>query len=446
MSGPAVYRGADLWVEQVRVRAIAERVGTPCYVYSRAAIEARWRDFETPFADAPHRVCYAVKANPSLAVLGLLAGLGSGFDIVSEGELRRVQRAGGDARKVVFSGVGKTADEMQYALSQNIDCFNVESEAELQRLDQVASRMKMRARVALRVNPDVDPQTHPYIATGLRDNKFGIPIADALPIAERMARMRHVELVGLDCHIGSQLLSLTPFEDAFTRLLTLAKVLREHDHPIAHLDAGGGLGVRYQDEEPPAPKQYIARLLGLLAAHGLSDVTLLVEPGRAIVGEAGMLLTRVEYVKHAATKHFAVVDSGMNDLLRPALYDAWHEIVPVERREGPDAIYDIVGPVCESADFLGRDRRLCIAPGDLLAVQTAGAYGASMGSNYNSRPFPPEVMVDGDRFEVVRERQTYEALWALEQTLEEASVTGGSAGATEVPAAGKPSRGGNRPR
>lgn len=414
------YRGRDLWAEQVPLRAIAERVGTPCYVYSRAAIEARWHDFDASFGTAPHRVCYAVKANPSLAVLGLLARLGSGFDIVSEGELRRVQRAGGDAHKVVFSGVGKTVSEMRYALSQQIDCFNVESGAELDRLEHVASEMKTRARVSLRVNPDVDAQTHRYIATGLQDNKFGIPIADALPIAERMRRMRHVTLVGLDCHIGSQLVSLMPFQDAFTRLLEVAKALRDLKHPIAHLDAGGGLGVRYRDEQPPEAQQYVARLLSLLTEHGLSDITLLVEPGRAIVGEAGIVMTRVEYIKPTLTKRFAIVDSGMNDLLRPALYEAWHDIIPVERRDGPVERYDVVGPVCESADVLGHDRPLCIAEGDLLAIRTAGAYGASMGSNYNSRLFPPEVMVDGDRFEVVRERQTYAMLWAGERTLDEA--------------------------
>lgn len=420
MTSSFEYRGRDLWAEQVPVRAIAERVGSPCYVYSRAAIEARWRDFDTAFGAAPHRVCYSVKANSSLAVLGVLARLGSGFDIVSEGELRRVQRAGGDARKVVFSGVGKTAAEMRYALSQQIDCFNVESGAELDRLDRVASEMKTRARVSLRVNPDVDAQTHPYIATGLQDNKFGIPIADAIPMAERMRRMRHVILVGLDCHIGSQLMSLTPFQDALARLLELARALRDLKHPIEHLDAGGGLGVRYRDEQPPEAHQYVARLLALLAERGLSDMTLLVEPGRAIVGEAGILVTRVEYIKPGPTKRFAIVDGGMNDLLRPALYEAWHDIVPVERRDEPVERYDVVGPVCESADFLGRDRPLCVAEGDFLAVRTAGAYGASMGSNYNSRLLPPEVMVDGDRFEVVRERQTYATLWAGEQTLDEA--------------------------
>lgn len=419
MSDPFAYRGTDLWVEQLPLSGIVEEVGTPCYVYSRNAIEDRWRRFDTAFGAAAHRVCYAVKANPSLAVLGLLAGLGSGFDIVSEGELRRVRRAGGDPRKVVFSGVGKTVAEMRYAIGEGIDCFNVESESELERLERTAAAMQAHVRVSLRVNPDVDPDTHPYIATGMRDNKFGIPIAEAPRIAAAMKGMRHLVLVGLDCHIGSQLVSLAPFEDAFARILELAQMLRASGHRLEHLDAGGGLGVRYRDEDPPEPQQYVDRLLAMLAERGLSDLALIIEPGRAIIGEAGILVTTVEYLKSAPSRRFAIVDAGMNDLLRPALYDAWHEIVPVRRRAGPESTYDVVGPVCESADFLGRGRQLCIMEGDLLAVRTAGAYGSSMGSHYNSRLLPPEILVDGNRFEIVRARAAYETLWAGERTMGE---------------------------
>lgn len=413
------YRDAELHAEGAAVRSIVEAVGTPVYIYARTAIEARWREFDDAFGAAPHLVCYAVKANPSLAILSALAGLGSGFDIVSEGELRRVVRAGGDPARVVFSGVGKTADEMRYAMMQGIHCFNVESEPELERLDQVAATMGRSAPVSLRVNPDVDAKTHPYIATGMRDNKFGIPIEDVPRIAARLAGLAHVTLLGIDCHIGSQLTALEPFRDAAGRIFTLIRSLMASGHRIEHVDLGGGLGVQYEQEQPPAPRAYAGMLLEALHRQGLQGLRVLIEPGRAIVGAAGVLVTRVEYLKQTPAKQFAIVDAGMNDLMRPALYDAWHDVVPVTRHGGPAApeavICDIVGPVCESADFLGRARVLRVAAGDLLAIKTAGAYGASMGSNYNSRPMPPEVMVSGDRFQVVRARQPFDALWAQER-------------------------------
>lgn len=413
------YRDAELHAEGTAVRSIVEAVGTPVYIYARTAIEARWREFDDAFGAAPHLVCYSVKANPSLAILSALAGLGSGFDIVSEGELRRVVRAGGDPARVLFSGVGKTADEMRYAMMQGIHCFNVESEPELERLDQVAATMGRRAPVSLRVNPDVDAKTHPYIATGMRDNKFGIPIEDVPRIAARLAGLEHVTLLGIDCHIGSQLTALEPFRDAAGRIFTLVRSLMASGHRIEHVDLGGGLGVQYEQEQPPAPRAYAGMLLEALHRQGLQGLRILIEPGRAIVGAAGVLVTRVEYLKRTPAKQFAIVDAGMNDLMRPALYDAWHDVVPVSRHAGPAApeavICDIVGPVCESADFLGRARVLRVAAGDLLAIKTAGAYGASMGSNYNSRPMPPEVMVSGDRFQVVRARQPFDALWAQER-------------------------------
>ena len=404
-----------LHAEEVPLPAIAERVGTPCYIYSRATLERHWRAFDDAFGDYPHLVCYAVKANSNLAVLNLLARLGSGFDIVSRGELERVLAADGDPAKVVFSGVGKRVEEMERALEVGIRCFNVESEQELERLDRVAGAHGVKAPVSLRVNPDVDPQTHPYISTGLKENKFGFEVRAAAELYRRAAEMPNLQVLGIDCHIGSQLTELQPFLDALDRVLGLIYLLESEGIAIRHLDIGGGLGIRYDTEEPPHPREYAAAVIERL---GVRKLEILVEPGRAIAGNAGILLTRVEYLKHTPHKHFAIVDAAMNDLLRPALYDAWQRIVPVERREGlmPRA-YDVVGPVCETGDFLGKDRELAIEEGDLLAVRSAGAYGFSMSSNYNSRPRAAEVMVDGDRIHVVRERESIESLFAGEATL-----------------------------
>ncbi|HHC72594.1 MAG TPA: diaminopimelate decarboxylase [Thiotrichales bacterium] len=404
-----------LHAEEVPLPAIAERVGTPCYIYSRATLERHWRAFDDAFGDYPHLICYAVKANSNLAVLNLLARLGSGFDIVSRGELERVLAADGDPAKVVFSGVGKRVEEMERALEVGIRCFNVESEQELERLDRVAGAHGVKAPVSLRVNPDVDPQTHPYISTGLKENKFGIEFREAAELYRRAAEMPNLQVLGIDCHIGSQLTELQPFLDALDRVLGLIYLLESEGIAIRHLDIGGGLGIRYDTEEPPHPREYAAAVIERL---GVRKLEILVEPGRAIAGNAGILLTRVEYLKHTPHKHFAIVDAAMNDLLRPALYDAWQRIVPVERREGlmPRA-YDVVGPVCETGDFLGKDRELAIEEGDLLAVRSAGAYGFSMSSNYNSRPRAAEVMVDGDRIHVVRERESIESLFAGEATL-----------------------------
>ncbi|HEX9625844.1 MAG TPA: diaminopimelate decarboxylase [Acidiferrobacterales bacterium] len=416
---PFSYRDAALHAEEVALADIATSVGTPCYVYSRAHIEARWRAFDAAFGGRPHRVCYAVKANSNLAVLNLLARLGSGFDIVSVGELERVLAAGGDARQVVFSGVGKTEAEMRRALEAGIRCFNVESEGELDRLNWVARSMQRRAAVSLRVNPDVDAGTHPYIATGLRNSKFGIPMEQALAVYRRAARLPGIAVVGVDCHIGSQLTGMDPFRDALTRVLVLADALADAGIALKHLDLGGGLGIRYRDETPPAPEEYVGAILAGVAASRHAGVELLIEPGRAIVGNAGVLLTRVEYLKHGATRNFAVVDAAMNDLMRPSLYDAWQEIVPVVKRDADAQVYDVVGPVCESGDFLGRERRLSLAPGDLLAVRSAGAYGSSMSSNYNTRPRAAEVMVDGGRYQIVRRRETVGELFAAESVLKQ---------------------------
>ncbi len=425
MSSPLeafAYRRGELFAEDVPLSAIAARVGTPCYVYSRSMIERRWRAFDEAFGDWPHLVCYAVKACPNLGVLSVLARLGSGFDIVSIGELERVLRAGGNPSKVIFSGVGKSQAEMRRALEVGVHCFNVESAAELERLNETAGASAACALVALRVNPDVDPNTHPYIATGLKENKFGVPINAAMSLYARARSLPHVRVVGIACHIGSQLVALGPFVDALERVLALVDRLRAQGVPIADLDLGGGLGIRYQEEIPPEPRAYVTTLLERLGAHGVQAgaVRILIEPGRALVGEAGVLLTRVEYLKPGGAKSFAVVDAAVNDLLRPALYQAWHDIVPlVATPAGPVGRYDIVGPVCESADFLGRDRELAIAAGDLLAIRTAGAYGASMSSRYNTRALTPEVIVDGERFHVVRRRESIDEMLATESTLPE---------------------------
>ncbi|MGD8311730.1 MAG: diaminopimelate decarboxylase [Gammaproteobacteria bacterium] len=409
------YRGDCLHAEAVDLNALAAAVGTPCYVYSRATLERHWRVFDSALGTHPHLICYAVKANSCLAVLQVLAQLGSGFDIVSGGELERVLQAGGDPARIVFSGVGKRTEEMRRALTAGIRCFNVESEPELQRLNTVAAELDRIAPVSLRVNPDVDAGTHPYISTGLRENKFGIDVTTALTAYRRAAGLSHLRVTGIDCHIGSQLTDITPFVDALDRILELVDRLRAAGIELAHIDIGGGLGIPYRDTEtPPPPDAYAHALLERMQPR---DQELLLEPGRAIAGNAGILLTRVEYLKHTPHRNFAIVDAAMNDLQRPALYDAWHDIVPVVVRGGETACYDVVGPVCETGDFLGRQRRLALAGGDLLAVRSAGAYGFTMSSNYNSRPRAAEVMVDGAAWHVIRERESVTDLWRGEHLL-----------------------------
>jgi diaminopimelate decarboxylase len=403
-----------LFVEDVDLSTLALEHGTPLYVYSRAAIAQQWRAFDSALAGRAHLVCYAVKANSSLGVLNVLARLGSGFDIVSEGELQRVLRAGGDPRKVVFSGVGKREGEMRSALALGIYCFNVESEGELHRLNRVAGEMGKRAPVALRVNPDVDAKTHPYISTGLRDNKFGIGIDSAFAVYQRAAAMPHVDLVGIDCHIGSQLTETAPFVDALSRVLRLVDRLTDAGIVLRHINVGGGLGIRYRDETPPTPQEYVAALLNVLGAR---DCKLTLEPGRCIVGNAGVLLSRIEYVKRGESKNFAIVDAAMNDLIRPALYSAWQDIQPLHHQGRETRLYDVVGPVCETGDFLGKDRELAIEPGDLLAVFSAGAYGFVMSSNYNTRPRAAEVLVDGAESYLIRRRETLDELFAGETPL-----------------------------
>jgi diaminopimelate decarboxylase len=402
------YHTGSLHAEDVPLANIAAQFGTPCYVYSRATLERHWQVFDAALGTHPHLVCYAVKANSSLAVLQVLARLGSGFDIVSAGELERVLRAGGDPGKVVFSGVGKQAPEMRYALEAGIRCFNVESEPELLRLDRVAGEMGITAPVSLRVNPDVDARTHPYISTGLRDNKFGIDVGIALHAYQHAVALPNIRVTGIDCHIGSQLTEIAPFVDALDRVLDLVDRLAAAGIPLAHIDIGGGLGIPYRPEDDPPPPDVYAR--ALLERMANRPQELLLEPGRAIAGNAGVLLTRVEYLKHTAYKNFAVVDAAMNDLQRPALYDAWHDIIPVTPRAGDSVTYDVVGPVCETGDFLGRQRNLVLAEGDLLAVRSAGAYGFSMSSNYNTRPRAAEIMVDGDSVHVIREREVLDDL------------------------------------
>jgi len=409
------YHAGELYAEEVPLRQIAEQYGTPCYVYSRATLERHWHAFDQAFARHPHLVCFAVKANSNLGVLNVLARLGSGFDIVSVGELERVVAAGGDPSKVVFSGVGKQAHEMRRALDLGIRCFNVESEAELARLNQVAGEMGRTAPVALRVNPDVDAKTHPYISTGLKENKFGIEIDEALRIYQKAAGMEHIHVSGVDCHIGSQLTELAPFLDALDRVLALVGRLKDSGIEIDHLDLGGGLGVRYNEEQPPEPSEYAQALAQRL---GDAPYEIFLEPGRAIAANAGVLLTRVEYIKPGEVKDFAVIDAAMNDLIRPSLYQAWQAIVPVEHdAEGRESEYDLVGPICETGDFLGKGRQLTLAEGTLLAVRSSGAYGFTMASNYNSRPRVAEVMVDGNQAHLVRRRETIEELFANEAIL-----------------------------
>jgi diaminopimelate decarboxylase len=411
------YHNDRLWAENVPLDDIARLVDTPCYVYSRATIEQQWRAYDEAFGGRDHLVCFAVKANSNIAILNLLARLGSGFDIVSVGELERVLRAGGDPARVVFSGVGKTGAEMRRALDVGIGGFNVESLAELETLNEVAGAVGRKAPVSLRINPDVDPGTHPYISTGLKESKFGIPIEDALEVYERALTMSHVQIRGVACHIGSQLTGIEPFLDALDRILMLVGDLADAGIELESLDLGGGLGIRYSDETPPEPGDLVVALMDELQLRGsrYQRLRVTIEPGRSIVGNAGVLLSRVLYLKYGESRNFAIVDAAMNDLMRPALYDAWQDIVPVARDLDREAtLYDVVGPVCESGDFLGKDRELAIDAGDLLAVASAGAYGASMSSNYNSRPLVPEVLVDGDRIHVIRRRETIEQLWATE--------------------------------
>ena len=408
------YQSSHLHAESLAVSELAESFGTPLYVYSKATIERHWHAFNDAAGNFPHLVCYAVKANSNLAILQLLARLGSGFDIVSGGELARVLQAGGDPRKIVFSGVGKTVREIEFALEVGIKCFNVESEAELLRIQQVASNLGLIAPVSVRVNPDIDAGTHPYISTGLKENKFGIDFRDAPDVYRRAAAMSHIAIKGVDCHIGSQLTDIEPFKAALTRLLALIDSLADEGIVIEHLDVGGGLGVTYDDEVPPAPDSYVAELVAMIGERSLS---LIFEPGRAIMANAGILVTRVEYLKQTPHKQFAIVDAAMNDLLRPSLYQAWQKIIPVEQKNGESINYDIVGPVCETGDFLGKNRELVIEQGDLLVVRSAGAYGFTMASNYNSRCLPAEVLVDENEAFLIGKRQTTEDLWQREVKL-----------------------------
>jgi len=412
------YRNAALYAEDVALADIAAEYGTPCYVYSRRAIENAYRAYDEAFASHDHLICYAVKANSNIGVLNLLARLGAGFDIVSGGELRRVIEAGGDTGKVVFSGVAKSRDEIRFALEAGIYCFNVESEAELERIQAVATECDRRARISLRVNPDVDAQTHPYISTGLRENKFGVAIDDAAHIYRRAMTMSHIDVHGVDCHIGSQLTTLAPFTDALDRVLLLVDSLAAEGIELSHIDVGGGLGVRYNDELPPTQAAYAEALLSKL---GNRAIKVLVEPGRSIAANAGVMLTSVEYLKSNEDRHFALVDAAMNDLIRPSLYGAWMDIVAVRQRDDVRSqCYDVVGPVCETGDFLGKQRDLAIEAGDLLAVCDAGAYGFVMASNYNTRARPAEIIVDGENVHVVREREQFADLIRGEHRLPEA--------------------------
>jgi len=409
------YRNDELFAEDVAVQDIVYQYGSPCYIYSRATLERHWNAFDRAFGQQPHLICYAVKANSNIAILNVLARLGSGFDIVSQGEMARVLAAGGDPNKIVFSGVGKREDEILAALKIGIRCFNIEVSGELDRINRLASQLGVVAPVSFRVNPDVDANTHPYISTGLKENKFGIDIEQALHEYRRAAAMPNIKVIGIDCHIGSQLTETRPFLDALDRVLALVAELKSEGISMHHLDLGGGLGIRYKDEQPPEPADYISAVLERL---GENDFEILLEPGRAIVGNAGILVTQVEYLKPTANKNFAIVDAAMNDLVRPSLYSAWQNIIPVNLKSNAEEIHwDIVGPVCETGDFLGKDRALKIAQGDLLAIRSSGAYGFSMSSNYNSRPRVAELMVDGSHVHLIRARETIDQLWAGEHLL-----------------------------
>ena len=410
------YKNNQLMAENLPVKQLAEQFGTPLYIYSKATLERHWHAFDKAFGEHPHLVCFAVKSNPNIAILNIMAKLGSGFDIVSQGELERVLAAGGDAGKVVFSGVAKSRQEIARALEVNIRCFNVESEAELLRINQIAGEMGKIAPISLRVNPDVDAHTHPYISTGLKENKFGVSVEQAREVYKLAATLSNIKIVGMDCHIGSQLTELQPFLDAVDRLIVLMEQLNQDGIYLKHLDLGGGLGVTYTDETPPHPTEYAKALWEKLSAF--RELEIIVEPGRAITANAGILVTKVEYLKSNESRNFAIVDAGMNDMIRPALYQAYMNILEIDRtlaRE--EKIYDVVGPICETSDFLGKQRKLAIAEGDYLAQRSAGAYGASMSSNYNSRPRTAEVMVDGDKAYLIRRREALNELWQLESLL-----------------------------
>ena len=407
------YKNEQLYVEDLPVKQLAEEFGTPLYIYSRATLERHWHAFDSALGDHPHLICYAVKANSNIGILNVMAKLGSGFDIVSQGELERVLAAGGDASKVVFSGVAKSRAEIMRALEVGIRCFNVESIAELHHINQIAGEMGKIAPISLRVNPDVDAHTHPYISTGLKENKFGVSVDEALEVYKLAATLPHVKITGMDCHIGSQLTELQPFLDATDRLIRLIEQLKEDGIMLKHLDLGGGLGVTYTDETPPHPSDYAAALLNKL--KGYENLEIILEPGRAIAANAGILVAKVQYLKSNESRNFAITDTGMNDMIRPALYEAYMNIIEIDRTlEREKAIYDVVGPVCETSDFLGKQRELAIAEGDYIAQRSAGAYGASMSSNYNSRPRTAEVLVDGEKAHLIRRRESLSELWALE--------------------------------
>lgn len=410
------YKNNQLMAENLPVKQLAEQFGTPLYIYSKATLERHWHAFNNAFGEHPHLVCFAVKSNPNIAILNVMAKLGSGFDIVSQGELERVLAAGGDAAKVVFSGVAKSHQEIARALEVNIRCFNVESEAELLRINQIAGEMGKIAPISLRVNPDVDAHTHPYISTGLKENKFGVSVEQAREVYKLAATLSNIKIVGMDCHIGSQLTELQPFLDAVDRLIVLMEQLKQDGIHLKHLDLGGGLGVTYTDETPPHPTEYAKALWEKLSAF--SELEIIVEPGRAITANAGILVTKVEYLKSNESRNFAIVDAGMNDMIRPALYQAYMNILEIDRTLAcEEKMYDVVGPICETSDFLGKQRKLTIAEGDYLAQRSAGAYGASMSSNYNSRPRTAEVMVDGDKAYLIRRREALNELWQLESLL-----------------------------
>ena len=407
------YKNEQLYVEDLPVKQLAEEFGTPLYIYSRATLERHWHAFDSALGKHPHLICYAVKANSNIGILNVMAKLGSGFDIVSQGELERVLAAGGDASKVVFSGVAKSRAEIMRALEVGIRCFNVESVAELYHINQIAGEMEKIAPISLRVNPDVDAHTHPYISTGLKENKFGVSVDEAREVYKLAATLPHVKITGMDCHIGSQLTELQPFLDATDRLIRLMEQLKEDGIILKHLDLGGGLGVTYTDETPPHPSDYATALLNKLKDY--EDLEIILEPGRAIAANAGILVAKVQYLKSNESRNFAITDTGMNDMIRPALYEAYMNIIEIDRTlEREKAIYDVVGPVCETSDFLGKQRELAIAEGDYIAQRSAGAYGASMSSNYNSRPRTAEVLVDGNKAHLIRRRENLSELWALE--------------------------------
>ncbi len=411
------YKNEQLYVEDLPVKQLAEEFGTPLYIYSRATLERHWHAFDSALGKHPHLICYAVKANSNIGILNVMAKLGSGFDIVSQGELERVLAAGGEASKVVFSGVAKSRAEIMRALEVGIRCFNVESIAELHRINQIAGEMGKVAPISLRVNPDVDAHTHPYISTGLKENKFGVSVDEAREVYKLAATLPHVKITGMDCHIGSQLTELQPFLDATDRLIRLMEQLKEDGIKLKHLDLGGGLGVTYTNETPPHPSDYATALLNKLKNY--EDLEIILEPGRAIAANAGILVAKVQYLKSNESRNFAITDTGMNDMIRPALYEAYMNIIEIDRTLGREkAIYDVVGPVCETADFLGKQRELAIAEGDYIAQRSAGAYGASMSSNYNSRPRTAEVLVDGNKAHLIRRRENLSELWALENIAE----------------------------